>query len=685
MSGHRFACPIRIAGLGAALAGLLISRLPARAQTSDNGVLEQIFSAPVTSSATGRPQLVSEAPANIEIVTQDDIRRLGATTIPDALAFLPGVTVRRYGIADVDVGIRGYDQPYNARLLVLVNGREVFEEAFGHVAWADIPVQMDEIRQIEVIKGPNSALYGFNAVSGVINIITYDPITDDVNVATLRGGTQSYAGGSVVGSSHIGDTAGVRLSAGGLHSDDFAPAQLSDSLRNVETNPLIGSFNLDAKAHPASNVTLFLEASATSASYMEDIFVGAFDKSARRTNSFRAGGSIDTDLGLLTLSAYRNQTLLSINGVTAIGSTTNWTDQDLYVVQADLLSKPAPDHTIRVGLEYRNNAVTAPGFVAGTVGYQVYAASAMWNWQITPSIALTNAIRVDNLDLNYSGTPAPLSGYSLSDYNNATLTAVSFNTGLVWEATAQDTFRLMVARGVQLPSLVDFGEQAPFGTLDPVIVAGNPNLRPTIVHNLELDYDRSLPPWNTTLRTAVFAQRSDDIISQPFGSSVQFTQSGLPLLTATNVGSSEAFGGELTLKGQTAAGIRWNAGYALVTTTNHTTLNQGPFTTSAIDYALSVPRNVIDAGIGYTWEKLELDLQGRWQSSYLDYRPTGESFFLQPVEIHNYVTANARAGYKLNEHVTVALTAQQFNTSRLYQTAGPPIERRIIASLTARF
>jgi iron complex outermembrane receptor protein len=685
MSGHRFHCPVRIAGFAAALAGLLTAPPPARAQTADNGVLAQIFNAPVTSSATGRPQLVSEAPANIEIVTQDDIRRMGATTIPDALQFLPGVTVRRYGIADVDVGIRGYDQPYNARLLVLVNGREVFEQAFGHVAWPDIPVQMDEIRQIEVIKGPNSALYGFNAVSGVINIITYDPISDDVNVATLRGGTQSYAGGSVVGSGHIGETAGVRLSAGGLHSDDFAPGQLSGVTADTHANPLIGTFNLDAKAHPASNVTLFLEASATNATYFEDVFVGSFDKTAHRTNSLRAGGSIDTELGLLSLSAYRNETLVNINGVSALGSLANWTDQELYVVQLDLLSKPAPDHTIRVGIEYRNNAVTAPGFVAGTIGYQVYAASAMWNWQITPSLALTNAVRVDTLDLNYTGTPAPLSGFSLADYNNTTLTAVSFNTGLVWEANGQDTFRLMLARGVQLPSLVDFGEQQSFGAVAPVIVAGNPAVRPTIVHNLELDYDRSLPPWNATLRTALFAQRSDDIISQPFGSSVQFTQSGLPLLTATNVGSSEAFGGELTLKGQTAAGIRWNAGYALVTTTNHTTLNQGPFATSAIDYALSVPRNVVSGGIGYTWEQIELDLQGSWQSAYRDYRPTGDSFFLQPIEIHNYVTANARAGYKLNEHVTVALTAQQFNTSRLYQTAGPPIERRIIASLTARF
>ena len=194
----------------ALLAGLVICGA-ALAQAPDEGVLAQIFQAPITSSATGRPQLASEAPANIEIITQDDIRRSGATTIPDALEFLPGVYVRRYGIADVDVGIRGYDQPYNPRLLVLVNGREVYEQAYGDVPWSEIPVQLEEIRQIEVIKGPNSALYGFNAVSGVINIITYDPLTDTINAATVRGGTQSYLSGSVVGTGQIG--AGGRCQA----------------------------------------------------------------------------------------------------------------------------------------------------------------------------------------------------------------------------------------------------------------------------------------------------------------------------------------------------------------------------------------------------------------------------------------------------------------------------------------
>ena len=138
-----------------------------------------MFHEPVTTSATGKPQRASDAPANMEIITQDDIRRSGATTIPDVLQFVTGVDVRRYGI----VGRRCRHPRLQPAIQSAPAGagerpRRSIRTITATCAWSTIPVQLDEIRQIEVIKGPNSALYGFNAVSGVINIITYDPLRD---------------------------------------------------------------------------------------------------------------------------------------------------------------------------------------------------------------------------------------------------------------------------------------------------------------------------------------------------------------------------------------------------------------------------------------------------------------------------------------------------------------------------
>ena len=204
----------------------LLSNRATLAQSIDYSALEQLFDEAVTTSVTGEPQRASDAPAKIEIITQDAIRRSGATSIPDVLQFVSGIDVRRHGLASADVGMRGYNSVANPYLMVMVDGRQVYMVDYGHIAWPSIPVQLDEIRQIEVIKGPNSALYGFNAVGGVINIVTYDPLEDRINKATLRAGTQSYASGSAVATGQFADKFGARISLGGFRAQDFASGSL---------------------------------------------------------------------------------------------------------------------------------------------------------------------------------------------------------------------------------------------------------------------------------------------------------------------------------------------------------------------------------------------------------------------------------------------------------------------------
>lgn len=657
---------------------------PAAAQNLDYSTLEQVFHEPVTISATGKPQRASDAPANMVIVTQDDIRRSGALTIPDVLQFVPGVDVRRYGLADAEVGIRGYNQPYNARLLVLIDGRQVYSDDYGHVNWASIPVQLSEIRQIEVIKGPNSALYGFNAVSGVINIITYDPMHDKLNTAALNGGSQNYLGATAVGTAQIGERAGLRISAGGFRASDFAPGAIPAEDAASRENPAVGAFNIDGRIHVEPGVEAFVAGGMSDSRIAEKAFTGTFDTSSTRSNSFRAGISADTAIGLLSVSAYRNEQQVSVSSIN-LGSIANWLIEDVYVVQASDLVKLGTDHTLRIGLEYRDNQVYSPGFIQGTIGYNVYAAGAMWNWQIAPDLSLTNAVRLDDMRLRYSGTLAPGTGLTPADYDHAGFAVPSFNSGLVYDLTAKDTLRLTIARGVQLPSLVDFGLQIPFGVYGEAVIAGNPDLHPSTVDNIELDYDRALPAIASSLRVALFAQRNEDLISQPFAVPPSIGPSGLPVLLAGNVGSSTAAGVELGVKGHSASGLRWQLNYAFAATTDNTVLNKNSLLTSTIDYAHSVPRHVLTAGIGYSKDRLELDLLGRWQSSYLDFQTLPQSIELQPVEVRNYLTLNARAGYRLTDNVTAAVTAQQFNMSRLLRDAGPPVERQIIASVTLRY
>ena len=194
----------------------------AHAQSIDYGSLEQLFGEAVTTSATGSPQRVTEAPVNMEIVTADDIRRSGAYDIPGTLRHVLGVDVLQWNNDNADVGLRGYDQAFSPQVLVLIDGRQVYAEHYGYTPWAALPVELAAIRQIEVIKGPSSALYDFKAASGVINIVTYNPLYDKVNTASASGGTQGMDQASAAQTIKFGATGGIRLSASGRRDSDFS-------------------------------------------------------------------------------------------------------------------------------------------------------------------------------------------------------------------------------------------------------------------------------------------------------------------------------------------------------------------------------------------------------------------------------------------------------------------------------
>jgi outer membrane receptor for ferrienterochelin and colicins len=656
---------------------------PVCAQSVDYGALEQLFGEPITTSVTGKPQRATAAPANLEIVTQDDIRRSGATSIPDVLQFVTGIDVRRSGIVGADVGIRGNNQAPNPFLMVLVDGRQVYLVDYGRAIWPNIPVQLDEIRQIEVIKGPNAALYGFNAASGVINIITYDPLQDRINTATLRGGTQGYLGGSVVGTGQIGDKAGMRVSFGGFRSNDFAPGNLPPLDQAARRSPFHGSFNLDTRAQVTPDIEAFADISMADTSTAEQSPAGPFDTSTFRTSSFSVGVNAETGLGLLSLSAYRTQLLLSLFTVVFTAPINFSAVQTTEVVQISDLLKLGSDHTLRFGFEYRHNAEQSQDFTRGTISNAILAANIMWDWQLTPRLSLTNAVRFDHLQLHYSGALIPVTGLDAAQFNRTRLTETSFNSGLVWNVTDRDTLRLMAARGVRLPTLLEYGLQTDLNGVSPVVFSGRPDLHPSVIWNTELDYDRALPAIGSTLRTALFAQRIDDLIGTPLNTPPSFLPDGTPIFLSKNVGYSTAAGVEIGLRGHAEYGLRWNFSYAVAATTDHTILRQGGLS-GIVAYDHATPRHVLIGGIGYTRDKLELDLMARWQSSFLDFHTVDSAFTYSPVEISDYLTLNARLGYRLTDNVLAAVAAQQFNRSQVIQTAGPPVERRIIATVSLR-
>lgn len=183
------------------LAGLAMIAFPAISahpqQSSDSDLtqtsLEDLMNINIT-SVSKKEQKTSQAPGAIFVINQDDIRRSGALNIPDLLRMVPGLDVAQIDAGKWAISARGFNGQYSNKLLVLVDGRTVYTPIFAGVFWDSQDVPLDTIERIEVIRGPGAAVWGSNAVNGVINIITQN--AGDTQGGYLSGGIGNIGTGS---------------------------------------------------------------------------------------------------------------------------------------------------------------------------------------------------------------------------------------------------------------------------------------------------------------------------------------------------------------------------------------------------------------------------------------------------------------------------------------------------------
>jgi iron complex outermembrane receptor protein len=133
--------------------------------------LEQLGNIEVT-TASKEPVKATRTPAAIYVITQEDIRRSGATSIPEVLRLAPGVEVARIDSDTWSLGVRGFESSLSRSVLVLIDGRTVYTPLFAGVFWQVQDTLLEDIDRIEVIRGPGGTIWGANAVNAVINVIT---------------------------------------------------------------------------------------------------------------------------------------------------------------------------------------------------------------------------------------------------------------------------------------------------------------------------------------------------------------------------------------------------------------------------------------------------------------------------------------------------------------------------------
>jgi iron complex outermembrane receptor protein len=170
----------------------LLMAIPAWSQETPKDLgsksIEDLMNIEVT-SVSKKEQKLSRTAAAIFVITQEDIRRSGATNIPDLLRMVPGLDVAQVNSSTWAISSRGFNDEASNKLLVLIDGRTVYSPLFSGVFWDVQQVPLETIDRIEVIRGPGAAVWGANAVNGVINITTK-------KAADTQGGLISGGGGT---------------------------------------------------------------------------------------------------------------------------------------------------------------------------------------------------------------------------------------------------------------------------------------------------------------------------------------------------------------------------------------------------------------------------------------------------------------------------------------------------------
>src|SRR5207244_4549496 len=180
--------------------------------------IEQLMNLQVT-SVSKRPERLSQTASAITVITQEDIRRSGATSLPEALRLAPNLEVAQVDSHEWAISARGFNSTTANKLLVLIDGRTVYTPLFSGVFWDVQDTLLEDIERIEVISGPGGTLWGSNAVNGVINIITRHSQDTTGALVSLGEGTEER-GAVVRDGAKLGEDATLRVYGKGFDRDN---------------------------------------------------------------------------------------------------------------------------------------------------------------------------------------------------------------------------------------------------------------------------------------------------------------------------------------------------------------------------------------------------------------------------------------------------------------------------------
>jgi len=503
--------------------------------------LEELLVLEVT-SVSKRPEKLLEAAAAIQVITGEDIRRSGASNLPDALRLANSLDVAQEGAHEWAISTRGFSSDVGNKLLVLIDGRTVYTPLFSGVFWDRQDYLLEDLDRIEVISGPGGALWGANAVNGVINITTKSARDTQGLYLEAGAGTRLRGFGGVRYGGMLApnvayriygkftDRDGEFLASGGEAPDSWSMGQ--------------AGFRIDAEPPGQDSFTLQGDFYRNDAG----ITTGGEARTSGGNILGRWSRTFTTESDL-TLQLYYDRTHLFLPTPAMFFAPPGHLRDDLDTYDLDFQHRLEPGRLGRFiwGLGYRfthdvvENA-PALAFFPPRLNQDLFSGFAQDEISLRENLTLTLGTKLEHND--YTGFEVEPSGR------------------LQWNLTSRQALWAAVSRAVRMPSRIDrdISQPAPGYTI--VILRGGSAFVSETLLAYELGYRAQLGS-RTTVSLSTFYNDYDDLRSTSISPPDPVFNLPFPFFFENNL-EGETYGFEFTLNHQIRDGWRLQLGYNLL-------------------------------------------------------------------------------------------------------------------------
>jgi len=669
----------RITSLSAGSYQLMASYIGYNIQTreievADVGVVKQNFEiilsaldveTPVV-AASKREQTLIEAPSSVSVLFSQDVAEADeATTLAEVLKLVPGLDYAKAYEGHYNITARGFNNYFNNTMLLLIDGRTLNTAQNNHINWAGIPISEDEIDRIEVIKGPGAALYGANAFSGVINVITKSPrAMTGTTVSAAAGSRGTFSGSFTQAGSR--EKLAYKISGGFFENDDFFESAGFDTIAGLKPAPEnFRVLKADARAeYQLSDDTQFTTSGGFVAQKNLKLVASSASVNTERENDFYVSGKLRHRN--LSLQSYYNS--IRTDTLRASGSSTViLTNYDIYRFDLQQGLNLGRSKLI-LGGEYQWQRFDSKGLLfPAPVVQNLFGLYGQLETRLRSNFSLILAGRVDH---------HPTVGFQVSP-----------KVGLIYTLFNVHSFRLTANQAYVNPVLVELFTDFSIEFIPGLFIGlrGNRNLEPRKITALELGYQGFLQK-KFKINLDIYQQELKDFISPPR----VVNRSDPNAVSFVNFGQVRATGVDLGLLYLIRRGLSLSFNLSAIGTDKSPVFSNNPDENTINKVpTLNAPKHKLSSVLRYeTRNGFYGSVAARFVEKH-DWTLEVADPFPRTIlkEIKSYFVPDLAAGYRApNDDFRISVTASNlFDKKHQEIPRGGFIRRKIIGSFTTHF